>query len=128
MTNDGSEFGGPCADRDVEIAGEMKLDLIERAQFARLGFGFAAAEGSADIKLSGKTGQFLLSVAGSADVSAFDLSADDVSISISGSGDAEVNAGDSLSVSIKGSGDVSYSGEPTVSKSIMGNGDVHRRR
>jgi hypothetical protein len=56
------------------------------------------------------------------------LAADDVNVSIAGSGDAKVRANKSLGVSIAGSGDVEYSGAVTaVRSSVAGSGRVIRR-
>jgi len=46
-------------------------------------------------------------------------------VSISGSGDARVNATDTLEARVAGSGDVSYSGHPhDVSRRVSGSGSV----
>ena len=66
-------------------------------------------------------------MSGSGDVRTEALKADDVSVSIAGSGDASVHADKTLSVSIAGSGDVSYRGEAQVKSSIAGSGSVNRR-
>jgi hypothetical protein len=55
------------------------------------------------------------------------LEADDVTVSIAGSGDAQVSARRTLSVSIAGVGHVTYSGAATLKSSIAGHGSVRRR-
>lgn len=87
-----------------------------------------AIKGSGDVRASGKTGQLSIAIKGSGDVSAAKLSAKIVSISITGSGDANVSVEDSLSVSIKGSGDVTYRGDPLIAQAIKGSGEVHKKR
>ena len=57
-----------------------------------------------------------------------DLIADDVSVSIAGSGDAGVTANKSLDVSVAGSGDMRYGGTVAAAKScVAGSGSVRRR-
>ena len=54
-----------------------------------------------------------------------DLAANDVSVSISGSGNADVRASGKLTANISGAGNVSYSGNPTsIVKDISGPGSV----
>jgi uncharacterized membrane protein len=56
------------------------------------------------------------------------LAANDVTVSIAGSGDATVQANKSLGVSIAGSGDVQYSGTATdVRSSVAGSGRVTKK-
>jgi hypothetical protein len=68
-----------------------------------------------------------VSIQGSGGVAARDLQADDVSVSIAGSGDAHVHARKTLAVSIAGSGDVDYAGDPVVRTSVAGSGSVTKR-
>ena len=57
---------------------------------------------------------------------AADTVAEEVKISISGSGDARVNAVKKLEVKIAGSGDVGYLGSPEISSSVAGSGKVRK--
>jgi hypothetical protein len=60
-------------------------------------------------------------------VSARDLHADEVDISIDGTGDAVVYSSEKLSASIDGAGDISYYGNPgEVNKKISGAGDIEK--
>ena len=54
--------------------------------------------GSGDVSGSGSAGKLAITIAGSGDVRLTELRADDVNISIAGSGDAAVNAQKTLSV------------------------------
>ena len=77
---------------------------------------------------SGKAARLGLSIAGSGDLRARELAADDVDISIAGSGNADVQAAKTLAVAIAGSGDVQYSGAATLAKSrIAGSGTIRQR-
>ena len=86
-----------------------------------------SVSGSADVRLSGKTGMLSLSVIGSADVLAGELEARSASVSVKGSGDAEVFVTETLTASIVGSGDISYKGNPKVTSTVLGSGDIRKR-
>ena len=103
-------------------AGDMTVRGLDNYKF-RLDI-----NGSADVRLSGKSDELKIVVNGSGDVHAFELSARQTDISIAGSGDVRVSSSETLEVSIAGSGDVKYLGKPTVHKSIAGSGDVRRHK
>ncbi len=103
-------------------SGDMMAKGLDNNKF------HAEINGSADLRLYGKTDRLVVEVNGSGDVFAFELAAQQVDISINGSGDVRVSAAESLAVSIAGSGDVRYKGEPAVQQKIIGSGDVHRHR
>ena len=80
------------------------------------------------MRASGKALKLDIAIAGSGDVRTRELAADDVSISIAGSGDADVQANKTLAVSIAGSGDVEYRGAATLAKSrVAGSGSIRQR-
>ncbi len=85
----------------------------------------AAMSGSGDINLSGKTINFEVKISGSGDIKAYDLIADNVKASISGSADISVTANEMLTARVSGSGDIRYKGDPKkiVAKS-SGSGDI----
>jgi Putative auto-transporter adhesin, head GIN domain len=80
--------------------------------------------GSAKLKCAGKVGKLEISASGSANFDCLELAADDVVISISGSGKANVQALRTLKVNVSGSGNVKYLGTPKIDKSISGSGSV----
>ena len=83
--------------------------------------------GSGTISMAGVADQQEIMLAGSGDYTGNDLKSKSATITIAGSGNAEVNATDKLGVNIMGSGSVRYSGDPTVSKQILGSGSVEKR-
>lgn len=85
-----------------------------------------SGSGSCDAELSGETRDLDISGSGSMGVKAFNLLAENVSVSISGSGSAEVFASKILKVSVSGSGDVEYKGAATVEQHISGSGSVKK--
>ena len=69
-------------------------------------------------------GRASVSIAGSGDYFGFSFTTLDLSVSIAGSGTAEVAALESLTVTITGSGDVLYVGQPVITSNITGTGQL----
>lgn len=82
--------------------------------------------GAGSITLSGTTRKLKLDVAGAGDCKCEKLLAEEVNISIAGSGNAWVYASLKLDVSIAGSGDIYYRGNPAIKQSIAGSGDIKK--
>jgi hypothetical protein len=83
--------------------------------------------GSGSIHLSGKADIHQASITGSGEIDVFGLETQNVSVSITGSGDCKVNASEKLKAKITGNGDVLYKGHPQVNKTITGSGSVKDR-
>ncbi|CAL1516676.1 head GIN domain-containing protein [Chitinophaga sp. MM2321] len=86
----------------------------------------AAISGSGNMDLKGETKDVSLSIAGSGNFDGDDLLAENVAVSIAGSGDASVHASVKLDAKIAGSGDVKYKGNPQISSSVAGSGSVKK--
>lgn len=71
----------------------------------------ASLSGSGDINLSGRATDFTVSVSGSGDIKAYDLEADFVKATVSGSADIKVTANESINARVSGSGDIHYRGD-----------------
>jgi hypothetical protein len=83
--------------------------------------------GAGDITASGKTNSFSVDANGSCDIDAKQLEAENVRISIDGSGKAGVKVIKSLDVSIEGSGVIEYYGEPSnIQQKINGSGTIEK--
>ncbi len=81
--------------------------------------------GSGDIRLSGSTTNFDATISGSGDIAAFDLEADNVEATVSGSANIEVTANKMLKARVSGSGDIDYKGNPDkVDTKTSGSGDI----
>lgn len=103
---------------DIGGSGDINVKNVDSETVsARIG-------GSGDLKAGGSAHQLSLSLAGSGNADLGQLKAASASVKVAGSGESTVWATGALSVSIAGSGDVSYYGNPTVSRSVMGSGDV----
>ncbi len=111
-----------ASDFKTSLAGSGDLNLTVDASKVK-----ASVAGSGDLQLKGKTQTFKCSVAGSGNVHAFDLKANTVDVSVSGSGDAKVYCNDELNASIVGSGDVKYKGNPAKQDTkVIGSGDIEK--
>lgn len=84
------------------------------------------SSGSGDISFSGKAGEADMSVSGSGDIHCFGLTTETTSITINGSGDADVYANKQLTVKVNGSGDVRYKGNASVDSHINGSGSASK--
>lgn len=92
--------------------------------FNTTGNTFADISGSGDIKLSGKSNSFDISLKGSGEIKAFEYLVNQAKVEISGSGDTEINAINNLNIEINGSGSVTYKGKPAINSDISGSGSI----
>lgn len=82
--------------------------------------------GASNIYLKGETKDFKAEGTGSTDIRCYELMAENATIDLSGSGDAQVFASLKLDVHVSGAADVKYKGNPTVSQSISGAGSIKK--
>jgi hypothetical protein len=83
--------------------------------------------GATRVVADGTVTELMASMSGASKLEAGSLQAENVTLSISGAGKAEVAASKTLKVSISGAGKVTYTGNPTVEKHISGAGSVRQR-
>ena len=77
------------------------------------------------MNLSGKATDFEVSVSGSGDIRAYDLTAEFVDAQVSGSADIKVTANQMLKARVSGSGDITYKGNPKkIDTKSSGSGDI----
>lgn len=107
---------------EATVSGSGNLDLSGTCATFE-----AAISGSGSINPSGTCTDLAVTVTGSGKFRGDELEAATGTVTVSGSGDAEVNVSDDLDVRISGSGDVRYRGDPSVSQNISGSGGVSRR-
>jgi Protein of unknown function (DUF2807). len=114
-----------------KITGSGKLELGVNGS-ADISLEVDAPEISADIngsgnaKLKGQTRIFRSQVLGNGDVRALDLLAEETSVKIMGSGNADVYSSVKLNVNVAGSGDVRYKGGGQLNSHIAGSGEVKK--
>ncbi|MGC4037100.1 MAG: head GIN domain-containing protein [Chitinophagaceae bacterium] len=104
---------------DIGLSGASHIKMDVKAPKVT-----ADISGACGVELKGETKEFSGEGSGSSDFKCFDLMAEDVSIDISGAGDAEVYASVKLNAEVTGAGDVKYKGKPKLSQSISGAGSV----
>ncbi|MBL7730014.1 MAG: DUF2807 domain-containing protein [Chitinophagaceae bacterium] len=100
-------------------ASEVNMDL--KAPVVK-----ASLSGAGTVSLKGETKDLDIDGSGSTEVKCFDLAAENVKVSISGAGDADVFASVKLDVHVSGAGDVRYKGNAVVSQNISGAGSVKK--
>jgi len=105
----------------ADLSGALKLDAnqLNGDRFA------LETSGASKVTLAGKVTHLIASLTGASKLRASDLAAEDVEISVTGAGKAEVSATNLLRGAITGAGKISYSGHPkTVQKQIAGAGSI----
>ncbi|MGB7860355.1 MAG: head GIN domain-containing protein [Acidimicrobiia bacterium] len=117
----GSGIEGDALTADISGSGMISFTGVDVARVE------SSISGSGAIELSGRTGDLAVSIEGSGNFDGENLTADQATVDIGGSGSVVVNATDSLQVELAGSGNVEYLGEPVVSSDISGNGKVTAR-
>ncbi|MGZ3871788.1 MAG: head GIN domain-containing protein, partial [Mucilaginibacter sp.] len=86
----------------------------------------SSVSGSGDMKLAGHATSSTVRLVGSGDYSARGLETATTMISLTGSGDAYINASQKVDAAVHGSGDIHCTGSPKdVSKSKSGSGDIY---
>jgi hypothetical protein len=110
--------------------GALKLSgAVEFSASQLAGAKFAVeTSGATKIVLGGKVDRLLADLTGASKLTAADLTANDVELSVTGAGKADVTATNSLQAAITGAGKVSYGGNPkSVKKEIEGAGSIKPR-
>ena len=135
------ELKAPVLDLSVAGSGSIEIDVVEAKTLELAGSGSghfelpdvtvetldASIAGSGRARLTGRAAVQDISIAGSGRLLADELQGERVSVSVLGSGQAELWAEERLDVSVLGSGRVSYRGNAEVSQSISGSGSVRQR-
>jgi len=84
--------------------------------------------GAVKVTMAGKVNRLLADLTGASNLQAADLSAEDVELSVTGAGKADVTASNLVRAVITGAGNVSYGGNPkSVEKKITGAGKIESR-
>jgi len=108
----------------AELSGALKLKATQLS-----GDRFALdTSGATKVALAGRANRLIASLTGASKLNAERLQTQDVEISVTGAGKADVNATNSLRAAITGAGRVSYGGNPkSVEKKITGAGKISPR-
>ncbi|MEJ8755543.1 head GIN domain-containing protein [Pontibacter sp. H259] len=108
-----------ASDLDIAVNGSGKISLDVDASKI-----ISRVTGSGKVHLQGSAPVHRINMSGSGRAETYGLASENVSVTLSGSGVAQVSAATLLDVSISGSGIVYYKGEPTVNQEISGSGKV----
>lgn len=84
------------------------------------------SNGASTIEADGNLDSLTVTLKGAGSLKALSLVAKHATISITGAGEAEVNATETLNATIAGAGAVKYKGEPKVTQNVMGAGEVQQ--
>ncbi len=105
----------------IRLSGASDADLDIKAPKIT-----ADLTGAGSLKLRGETRDLQIDGTGSSNLKCFEMMAENVSVKITGAGDADVFASVSLDVKVTGSGSVQYKGNPSVNQKISGAGSVKK--
>lgn len=110
--------------KSISLSGSSKVDIS--GDFPLIGFFNIDVSGSGTILLNNNLNadDLDVTISGSGDVGLEKLAAKRADISISGSGNAYLKVEDNLKANISGSGKVYYAGNPEVESRISGSGKV----
>ncbi len=86
-----------------------------------------AVQGSGNVQIKGRATTLTAQISGSGSLYAYELPVQDAILTLTGSGNAEVNTAKTLDVKLTGSGSVTYIGSPVVSSVITGSGTVKKK-
>jgi hypothetical protein len=83
--------------------------------------------GSGEIEIDGTADEIDVSISGSGSYFGEDLVSTAGRVDVSGSGDAVVNVTDRLEANVSGSGTIEYLGDPSIESTVSGSGDISGR-
>lgn len=103
---------------DASGASDSKLDIA--VQKLKLD-----CSGASKMKFSGTAVDVDMDLSGASDIFAYDMSAENFDIQISGAGNAQINVSKKIHAEISGAGSVRYKGSPTeVDQNVSGAGSI----
>lgn len=107
---------------DMNISGSGEIDVDVEVDTLTIDI-----SGSGEANLKGVAQDHSFGVSGSGNLYGFDLETQHSSVTISGSGEAEIWTKESLDVNVSGSGDLRYKGNPElIEQTISGSGSVEK--
>ncbi len=107
--------------RGLTLTGVGNMETVEDISTEELD---VVLTGVGQFNLSGEATTFNITLTGVGNVNAFDLMTNTCTISITGTGNAEVNVSEELNATISGVGFVYYRGNPVITANITGEGAV----
>ena len=106
----------------ISVSGSGDIELSINSKNA-----IGEVAGSGDLTLSGTTVNFEGKIVGSGDLKASKFKAENTTVEVAGSGDANVYASGNLQARVIGSGDIKYSGNPKKEDTkVSGSGNIEK--
>ena len=127
VSNDNSEvYITMPALSSVTTNGSGNIDT--KGSFLGMDYFSATTAGTGVITIEkGSALNYKISIAGSGDVKSFGFVTDQATVTISGSGDAELSVAQKLKATLNGSGNVYYKGSPVIDAITKGSGQVIKK-
>lgn len=110
-------FQAPDARITLTGSGDMDLNIYANSVQCDL-------QGSGDLTMKGTTLSQIVTVPGSGDFNGYGIPCATMDITVSGSGDSQVEVSSQLNATLSGSGDVYYKGNPVIISSVSGSGQL----
>ena len=104
---------------DVKISGTGEVDIKVMANTVA-----ASITGNGKMWFEGETISEVFTISGTGNIYSFDLLTEIADVSISGSGDMEINVEEFLKANISGNGNIYYRGYPSIDSQISGVGKL----
>ena len=103
-------------------------NIITKGSFLGMDYFTATTAGSGLINIEkGSAKNYKISIAGSGDVKSFGFVTEQATVTISGSGNAELSVAQKLKATLNGSGNAYYKGSPVVEATTTGSGKVIKK-
>lgn len=112
-------ISGDCNNVDCNISGSGDIDLGLICNFLELDI-----NGSGDLEVYGTAQEGNFDISGSGTIRAYDMTLQECTAKISGSGSMYLTVEDYLNVNISGSGNIYYMGDPQIDAKITGSGEI----
>jgi carbon monoxide dehydrogenase subunit G len=110
------------SDLSVDVSGAADLRVEMAVQKLSI-----EGSGASKMSFTGSASEINMDLSGASEIYAFDMPADNYSISMSGAGKAEINVTKKLIVEISGAGTIRYKGSPAeISQDLSGAGSIKK--
>lgn len=109
-------------DLSTQLSGSGDMEIEAEAQNMAV-----SVSGSGDLTVRGAAEYLSVQISGSGDIHGYDLQANHVDATVSGSANIQITARESLKARVSGSGDITYRGNPgKIDSKTSGSGDISK--
>jgi len=130
----GDIYVGTGMDVDIDAAGAEKfsfrVDGAASGDITSLDAGDAKLEinGAANLKLSGRAGDFSAVINGAGELDAEELACDSADVTVNGAASVVIAVDGKLDAVLRGAGSIKYIGDPEVTQEISGLGTIEKAK